>query len=463
MIKSAQALISKLNFLRDSSSLKRLAIRGAIWTVSAYGLSQVIRLVSNLILTRLLAPELFGLMSLVTTFLIGIHLFSDIGIHTNIIQSKRGEDPVFLNTAWTVQVIRGFVIWLICLAVSWPLSQLYNNPEILWLIPVVGATSLITGFYSTSLPTLNRKLIIGRLTLFEQGTQIFSTIVTIVAAWLTRSIWAFVIGNLAAAAAQTILSHYLFPSIKNRFAWEREALKEIVSFGKWIFVSTSLTFLAEQTDRLILGKLFSLDLLGVYSIAYIFADMPRSVLMAVSSKVIFPAYSQAADAPRSTFREKIKRNRWPILIVAAFGLALLVSFGDFLILKLFDPRYARSAVMLPVLALGIWPRILTETIDPALLAVGQPRYLALGNALKLLFNVSAIPLGFYLLGAPGSILAIAFNDVPFYGAVIYGLWKEDLLCSVQEIGSTALLILFLGLFLLLRIVLGFDLPSFSLS
>ena len=73
--------------LGNMSSLKKLAIRGTIWTIVGYGASQILRFGSNLILTRLLFPKLFGLMALLNTFIIGLHLFSDIGIGTIIIQN----------------------------------------------------------------------------------------------------------------------------------------------------------------------------------------------------------------------------------------------------------------------------------------------------------------------------------------------------------------------------------------
>ena len=74
----------------------------------ALGIGQVMRLASNLILTRILSPEDFGLMALVTSFLIGLAMFSDMGFGPSIMQSKRGDDPVFLDTIWTLKIIRGF-------------------------------------------------------------------------------------------------------------------------------------------------------------------------------------------------------------------------------------------------------------------------------------------------------------------------------------------------------------------
>lgn len=159
------------------SSVKQLAVRGAVWTIASYGLSQVLRLGSNLILTRLLVPEMFGLMSLVYVFITALHLFSDLGIGTSLIQNKRGEEPDFLNTAWTLQVCRGVILWFCTLLLAWPIAHLYQQPQFLWLIPVVGLGTVISGFNSTSVFTLNRNMAFGQLAIFELSGQLIGIVV----------------------------------------------------------------------------------------------------------------------------------------------------------------------------------------------------------------------------------------------------------------------------------------------
>ena len=90
-----------------SSEAKSKLLNGSLWTFFGYGSSQIIRLGSNLVLARLLFPEAFGIMSLVTVVMQGLTMISDLGVGPSIIHSKRGDDPNFLNTAWTIQVIRG--------------------------------------------------------------------------------------------------------------------------------------------------------------------------------------------------------------------------------------------------------------------------------------------------------------------------------------------------------------------
>src|SRR5690554_1654660 len=96
--------------------------------MGGYGTAQLLRLASNVILAKLLFPEAFGLMVLVAIFMQGIAMFSDIGILPSIIQNKRGDDPAFLNTAWTIQVIRGVLIWIVACIGAYPYALIYNEP-----------------------------------------------------------------------------------------------------------------------------------------------------------------------------------------------------------------------------------------------------------------------------------------------------------------------------------------------
>lgn len=446
------------------SSLKKLAIRGAVWTLLGYGASLVLRFGNNIVLARLIEPELFGLMSLVNTLIIGLHLFSDLGIHTNIVQSKRGDEPDFLNTAWTLQIFRSLGIWLCCLVIAYPASLFYEVGSLLWLIPIVGLNTVISGFNSTAIFTLNRHLSVKQVALFELSGQIVSVAVMLTWAWFSPTIWALVAGTVVSALFQLAFSHYLGKGQPNYFRWEPKAAKELISFGKWIFVSTILTFLSTQADRLILGALFTLELLGVYGVAFTLADLPRSLLAAVSGKVIYPTYAKLIDLPRAEFRLKVLRNRLPILLALTFGLALLVGFGDLLVKLLYEEEYSADASwMLPLLALGTWPLLLTQTVEPILFSLGKPRYVAFASFLSFLFYGIGIPFGFHSpLKEVGAILAVASSNIPIWFVITYALRRENVSVLRQDIMIT---LLFLGCFsglMVVRRMLGLDLPIANL-
>lgn len=440
------------------TSLKKLAYQGAIWTILGYGMSQVVRFGGNLILTRLLVPEFFGLMAIVNTLRMGIELFSDIGISQSIVSSKRGDEPDFLNTAWTLQIIRGWIIWLFCLIVTFPVASFYEEERLLWLIPIVGVSSVLDGFSSSSILTLMRHIDLRKSTLFDLSVQVFALVGLIGWASLDPSIWALGFGVVLAAIYKMFGSHFLIPGYKNRFAWDKDAVKEILSFGKWMFMSSALMFVSEQSDRLILGKLLSFQLLGVYTIAYTLASLPRQVIKQLSYKVIFPAISNQTELPRSILREKIINQRRLLLLGCAVVLAALVTVGDLLIATLYDDRYAQAIWMMPILCGGIWFSLLFYTMSPALLAIGKPLYLAQSNFARFVMIGFGLPIAYYKFGLIGAIVTIALSDLPLYFVNLYGLWRERLSCITQDIQTSIFYIGILTLFLYIRYFLGFGIP-----
>src|SRR5665213_4512871 len=105
-----------------------LLLKGAIWTAGVFSVGQMLRLVTNIILARLLAPELFGIMQIVYSFRTGIELITDVGISQNIIHNKNANDPDFYNTAWSLQLIRSIVLWIVFCIISVPVARFYDSP-----------------------------------------------------------------------------------------------------------------------------------------------------------------------------------------------------------------------------------------------------------------------------------------------------------------------------------------------
>jgi O-antigen/teichoic acid export membrane protein len=440
------------------ASLKKTAIRGAIWTILGYGTTQVVRFANNLVLTRLLVPEFFGLMTIVNTVRIGLSLFSDIGIGQNIVKSKRGEEPEFLDTAWTLQILRGFFLWFLCVVFAIPVARFYNESLLIWLMPIAGLTSVFYGFKSTKLYILERNIDQKKYMLFEISSQILGLAVMVIWALINPSVFALAVGGLVTPIAMTAGSHWLLPGESNRLRWDKDAVAEIFSFGKWIFLSTAMIFLAEQSDRLILGKLFDLSLLGVYTIAFTLANMPREVIKMVSHRVIFPVVSRQAELPRSSLREKILQKRRLILLGLAVGLAVLATVGDLVIAFLYDDRYVQATWMMPILSCGVWFSVLFYTMYPCLLGIGKPIYGAQGNILRFTTICLGLPLGFHSAGTLGAITVVACSDLPTYVGLQYGLWREKLNCIGQDALMTLVFALLVSLFVFIRYSIGFGLP-----
>src|SRR5688572_1219523 len=104
--------------MKNRASLRRRSLAAGFWAGGGHALALVIRLAGNLLLARIMLPEAFGVMAVVMTVVLALMLLSDIGSGTVVVQSERGSDEAFLNTAWTVQVIRGFGIWVLGIVIA---------------------------------------------------------------------------------------------------------------------------------------------------------------------------------------------------------------------------------------------------------------------------------------------------------------------------------------------------------
>lgn len=382
-------------------SLRTRAIHGTAWTLGGFAVAYFVRYFGYVVCAKLLAPADYGLMAVVTSVLAGFQMFTDLGIGPNIIQNKRGEDPHFLNTAWTIQILRGAGIWGVAALLAYPLALYVEKPEgadvgsIAWFIRVAGLTAIIGGFQSTSLITLNRNLNLGRLTIFTIGTQILGVGATILWAYKHPSVWALVAGSVFGALMRTTFSFAFDAGRHNRFELEPRAVKSLLHFGGWVFVSTLLTYVGTQGDNLAFGGQFSLALVGIYAQARTLARMPLEIVSQVDSSVAFPVYSHAINAGRN-LREIFPRVRFPMCVIGTMGVVAAAACGPEIIRILFQPKWHASIAYLPVLCAAGFFQMLELACGSALLAQGKVRWLAYSQGVKAVALPAGIFLGIHL-------------------------------------------------------------------
>lgn len=420
-------------------SLKRKAIIGSLWALSSHGSQQILRLAGNLVLTRLLFPEAFGLMTLVQTFMLGLQMFSDIGIVPSIIQNKRGDDPKFLNTAWTIQVFRGTCLWLGACILAIPASQFYEEPILRQLLPVSGLAALFSGFNSTKLATANRSIALGRLTMVEIGSYVIGLICMVVGAFIYklngisdfRAVWSLVIGTLINSLVLMLSSHFFLPGERNRFHWDKEAFQSLNQFGRWIFLSTLFGFFGLQGDRLILGKLLDVRSLGIYSIALGLSSIATQLVDQVSSKVLFPSYSELIRERPETLYKNLRKARLVLIGLSVSCSLFMVLFGRLVIQILYDDRYIDAGWILQILAVGLMAKVLSITYGDVLMATGKTFLLALLIGFSIIIQFSSMIVGYHLGGFSGFVVGIATANWLIYcvDAVVYSrlkLWQPEI-------------------------------------
>ncbi|GGX48691.1 lipopolysaccharide biosynthesis protein [Tateyamaria omphalii] len=415
-----------LRFLRGQEVFARVVQSSAL-TASSYAITQALRLGSNLILTRLLFPEAFGLMALVSVFLVGLQMFSDVGLGPAIAQNKRGDDPLFLDTAWTIQIVRGVLLWICTCLLALPAAAFFDEPSLGYILPVAGLTLLIAGFNPTRIETAYRHLQIKRVIALDLTAQIIGMVCIVGLAWYMRSVWALVLGAIVGSMAKLVLMYIWLPGENNRLRWERSAGHDLIHFGKWIFFSTACGFLLAQGDKAILGKYLPLDALGIYNIGFFLASFPVLLVDMIVARVLIPLYREAPPAESVENYNRVRKMRFGLTGVALSGILLFAFSGVSLVNFLYDDRYAAAGAIVVVIASVQAIMVIGKTYDQAALAAGDSRvffYLQLARAIiqTTLFLIGAEYGG--LLGALAG-LAIAYTLIHPMIIVIarrFGVW-----------------------------------------
>jgi O-antigen/teichoic acid export membrane protein len=436
-------------------TLKQRVLNAGLWSLIGFALSLIIRLGSNLLMTRLLAPEMFGVMAIASTVLVGLAMFSDVGLRQNIVQSKRGDEPDFLNTAWVIQIVRGALIWSVALCVclvilvagylgKFSADSVYSAPNLPYVVGALSLTAVFQGFESTKQFEASRGISLGRITGLEILSQLFGLAGMLAWVFIDRSIWALVFGSLCGSLARTILTHTFLPGVGNRWCWDSEAAHEVVHFGKWILIASVLGFLVNSGDRLLLGGLVDASALGYYSIASLFVGSIEGVLTKLMSDVSFPAFSEIVRNRTQSLKANYYKFLAVIASVAYFASGLLMTFGFTLIHHLYDVRYAAAGWILQFLA-AILITVPFRLATQSFLALGMPKLQSNVVVLRLIVLFLAAPIGFYLFGLSGAVLGIVLSHfsvlpmIAFYNVrhKLFDLRNELYLLMFLPLGAGA--------------------------
>lgn len=400
-------------------SLSARVMRSSALTVGGFGASQVIRLASNLMLTRLLFPEAFGMMAIILVFMQGLAMFSDVGVSPAIMQSKRGDDPDFLNTAWTIQVMRGIGLWIFACAAAWPMAWLYGEQQLLWLLPVASLNLVIMGFNPTRLDTANRHLLLGRVTMIDIVTQLSGIISAVFLAWLTGSVWSLVISGLVSVTVQLVLYNQFLPGDSNRFRWEKPAAQELINFGKWVFLSTICGFLFSQGDKIILGKVLPLDTFGIYNIGFFLASFPLLLGGMITRKILIPIYRETPPKESRANFLKLRKMRFVVSVALMVMLGAFAALGVWLVEFLYDPRYVMAGAIVVLIAVMQVPQIVGLTYDQAALAAGDSKRFFVLALARATLMIAGLLIGLDINGLTGALIGQGVAMVAVYPVVVW--------------------------------------------
>lgn len=409
------------------SNLEARSIRGALALATGTGFERVMRLVRNMVLARVLAPKEFGLMAIVLAASLAFEAFTEVGVRLSVIHNKRGAGREYLNVAWWVQALRGLGLFIIAYLTSPWISQFYKNAELLPLMRVAFVAVLLRSLMSPRAYVLEKKMRFGKWAFMTQVSGLLGTMVTIgLVLFVVRSVWALVIGFVAEAAFQCLLSFVLCPFLP-RLSVDKHSLSEILKYARGVFGLSLLTIVALQTDVVVLGKLVSPELLGMYALALALAQQPAWIFSQVIGRVLFPAFAEKQDNKKALCRVVLKMIRVTIVLGVPL-IALAAVFAGPILSVVYGQKYTAIAVPFGILCATMLFRIQGNVLAGIYLAIGEPHLHRRFVTLLAVLIVSLIYPGIALFGLVGAAGVLLLSNIVAVFMQVIWMRKQIGLC-----------------------------------
>jgi len=309
-------------------SLKENTIRGLQWSMIAQLSRQVWRLVCTAVLSRLLAPAEYGLLSMALIFICFADLFSNLGFGQALVQRQDLEHR-HINAVFGLQIALGLLLALLMCALAPAIAHFYREPRLAVIICVLAANYIVLAFRAVPGMLLTREMNFRGLALRDMAADVVAGIAAILMAVSGWGIWSLVGQMLLGSLASTVL---VWPMLheKPRPVLNAPALRELWGFSGGLFGSTVITYWARNADSLLIGKFLGQTELGLYGRAYSLMMLPLTQVSYVVNQVMFPALSQIQHDHEKVRRVYLKALRMLAFITFPMMAGLFVTAEPFI-------------------------------------------------------------------------------------------------------------------------------------
>lgn len=383
-----------------AGDLKARVTRGGFSLTAGNGAEQTFRLIRNMILVRLLAPQAFGAMAIILAVNAFFEAFTGIGIKEAVIQNPEAEERTFLNGVWWISFGRALVLYA-CTFLATPLILVfYRLPGLAPMMRVAFLTILFQGLTSPRSYIAAKRMDFRRYTLIQQGGSILGIAVAILLALRMRSIWALILGFCLEEFCRMVLSYILCPFLPG-LQLRREHLQSLLRFIRGMFGLPLLTFVFNRCDMFVIGRLCTKEELGIYSMAVSFASLPSLLTAKVVQPLLLPTMSEMQSDSGRIGRTLLGTHA--AFVTAGMPIVVFVClFGGTLLRLFYTSTYAAAAVPFILRFATIMLGCFSVPIVTAYLALGRPelhrRFTLIRAALAVALMVPAVRL-FGLTGA----------------------------------------------------------------
>ncbi|MBY6188697.1 MOP flippase family protein [Marinobacter hydrocarbonoclasticus] len=375
-------------------NLVQKTIHSVSWTLGGRQIQQLATLVITAILAKLLDPEDFGLMGMVTVLSGMAMILADTGFSAAVIQRDNLTQTHYSTLFWINLAIGIAVSVLFYLSAPW-IAAFYQRPELIPISQVLALTFTLSALSSIPQALLRRVMRFKRLTIIDTAVHLVTGVTVVAMAIKGYGIWALVAQPLLQQGLKLVLMWWYCPW-RPSLTVSIPALKDVFRFSANILGLQYLQYFMNNLDYLLVGRFLGAEALGYYTLAYKLMFVPIRNICQEIVKVLFPALSRLQDDPAALLRGLAKALRSTCYIVFPMLMGMFMV-ADVFIESIFGERWYPTIAVLQVLCLvGLVQSVIT-VLSVGFRAVGSPeRELRIHLARLLVMTLAlltAIPFG----------------------------------------------------------------------
>jgi O-antigen/teichoic acid export membrane protein len=417
---------------RLKTQLAQIAAGGAAAIGVSVASTSIMRIVSSMTLTRLLDSHAYGVIGVITSISYMLAMLAEVGMYAFIVRHADGDDPHFRDQLWTIRFLRGAILTAAMMILAKPAAMLLGKPELAPVVAVWGISFLIDGLSSLAFATAVREQKLWRMSLLDIGRSVATFLVSLLFALVWHSYWAMIAGMIAGALLSCFLSYALFPRSVRRFAFSRERSGELWGFSRYIALSSMLTLLIMQSDKVVLARLMPLPVYGLYAIATTLAVAPGALAAPYCTRVLFAVYSQTVRKNRDALRRVLYDTRRKVVLLYMFGVAAMIGGAPLLVELLYDPRYRGVVPYLQLISISTLLRMPSLAANQALIAIGRTRSTLFANVFRVIWLVIGGGVALWMDNIMLLVATVGTIEVPGILCFWFNLWRAKLLNVVEE-------------------------------
>ena len=358
------------------------------------------------VLARLLSPNDFGLFSL-TMIALGItESFTQTGINTTIIQSKHSV-KYFIDTAWVIAIIRGFLIGSLMIAMGFFIGQYYQEEQLFSIIAVTALVQVIKGFINPAIVKWQKSFNFSKDSLYHSALLLIEALSQIGLAFIFHSVWAMALGVIVAAIFEVLLS-FLILSEKPVFRYLKSRGDTIFENAKWLSVGSLFHYLNDNVDDFLLGKIVGTYNLGIYHNAYSLSHKANYELAKSAYHGVFPALTELTiNKQKQAMKSVFLKSTISTLILATIISMPLIFFSEFFVNLILGEQWLAAIPILRILTIAG----LIQAISNMCLAViiSQKKYVFMN--LQLFVSLAVMTFGIIIFGAKSGLVGASWGIV----------------------------------------------------